>query len=545
MPPVAGAGHDCIVVGGGTAGSIVAARLSEDPTRRVLLLEAGPDYPDELPPALRDVNVAVLAGHNWELDAVVREDARPVLSEAQKRVARVFDVASSRVGSARLAVPGAERPGARMPYPLGKVVGGGSAVNAGLALHARPEDYSRWRDEGSPEWDWERVRPYVQRVMAADAEKAALPVVTASPHELTRSQRAFREACRASGWPDVDLRDGSHAGVGAVPKCTVDGRRVSTAALYLAPARKRPNLTIMAGCVVDRLVLARGSDGWSATAVDAIVAGRRCRLSAGHVILSAGAINSPAILMRSGIGAAGDLARAGAVPVLDAPGVGRNLQDHPAVCVWAVPGEGTCAPGEPTHQVMLQQRSTGSPSLCDLQLFMVSGVPTRAVPRLYDALGVERALGVSVTVATPVSRGRVDLVDVDPLVAPRICVNCLQDAADVARMTAGVRLAYGLLTSRELAADVTRIAMWGRRAVESDALAGRLCRTAVRAAWHPVGTLRMGASTDRAAVVDSRGRLYGVRNVTVADASIMPHIPSVPTNLTCMVIGERIAGALS
>ena len=531
---------DEIVVGGGTAGAVIAARLSEDRERRVLLLEAGPDYPDAVPRELLDPSFAVMSGHNWNIHAIVRDSGLSGTGR-RDRISKVFERAVDYLSADEKLEPRAADQTTTVAYPLGKVIGGGSAINGCLALHARPEDYAIWSAVGGDHWSWERVRPYISRIASADENKPALPVETPAPEDITSCQRAFLNTCCESGSRPVDLSQGTLAGVGAIPKCVNQGRRVSTSTLYLAAARGRTNLTIRSNCLVERLTLQNGNGSPAATGVEAIIDGVRCRFSGGHITLSAGAINSPAILLRSGIGSAGELARSNIKPFLNLPGVGKNLQDHCSVSIWATPRAGSCLAGEPVHQMMLQQRSRTAEPLCDIQLYMLSAVRTCDLPGLRQLADSDLAMGVSAVLATPRSKGRVEIIDADATRNPRVYLNFLQDNEDLRRMMMGVRSAWRLLCREPLNLHSDRFLLWTQSIVDSDMLLEKLIRATVRTTWHPVGTLRMGKEGDSMAVVDAYGRLYGCRNVMVADASLMPVIPSVPLNLTCMLIGERIA----
>jgi choline dehydrogenase len=536
---------DYIVVGGGTAGAVVAARMSEERDTQVLLLEAGPDHPNNIPPELLNASSPVTSGYNWHMDAIVC-DGKPVQPTGQQaRIDRAFEVAASFLSPGEsFRQPSKSGTATPFRYPLAKVMGGGSAINGCLALHARPEDYAVWAASGNNHWNWDGVRPYINRIANEESEKPAFSIQPARIEELTRCQRAFFDACQEMGHSQVDLTEGTEPGVGAIPMSSREGRRVSTSALYLATARNRPNLTIYPNCLVDRLLLQNGNGDLTATGIEAVVDGQRCRFSGGHIIVSAGAINSPTILLRSGIGAAEEVERVNVRPLLNLAGVGKNLQDHPAVSIWAIPKEGSCLAGETIHQLLLQQKSSVSKSICDVQLFMLSAVPVQELPGLHHFIGTGLAMGVSTVVATPRSRGSVGIVEADPLASPRIHLNCLYEPNDLRSMMEGVRSAWRILRREPLAGHTAGFVLWDEKIVDSDVLLERLIRTTVRTVWHPAGTLRMGKQKDRMSVVDQRGKLQGCRNVTVADASIMPAIPSVPTALTCMVIGERIAAHL-
>ena len=216
---------DNIVIGGGTAGSIIAARLSEDPGRRVLLLEAGPDYPDILPPELLDTSSAVTRGHNWDTQAFVQADPEPVTRQ-QKRIAKVFER-----GASYLSIPTQISPtfgaSTTVAYPIAKVVGGGSAINGCLALHAPPEDYAKWADVAGAYWNYEQVTQYIRRIATADDHKPALSIETPPREALTVCQKAFLDSCIGFENRPVDLNRHADPGVGIIPKSVSGGRRIS------------------------------------------------------------------------------------------------------------------------------------------------------------------------------------------------------------------------------------------------------------------------------------------------------------------------------
>jgi choline dehydrogenase len=533
---------DTLVVGGGTAGGIVAARLSEDPARSVLLLEAGSDYPESLGDALCDPSVAVTAGANWDLRAIATEGtaAPPEAAARAARIARVFEIAA-RAGATFEPRPSVDSDGVRFPYPMAKVIGGGSAINAALALAARPEDFAAWATIAGESWSWDHVRPEVERL--ADW----LPIEIPSDRELTAVQRGFLDASVARGFGRIDLAAadaGTTVGVGAIPKNLIAGRRASTATLYLDPARTRLNLAIRAHALVDRLLFERARGPLSELAVvglEAIVAGERVRFFAREVVIAAGAIHSPAILLRSGLGASARVARLGIAPVIDLPGVGENLCEHPVVSLWAAPRAGFCRRGEMVHQVLLQARSSTTAPRADLHLIPLGGLPTERLPPLADIVGADLAIGLSTVVTTPDSRGRVEVESCDPFASPRVRLRLLAESADRERMQRGVRLAWELFTDDRLAAMREAPVVWSQSAIDSERALDHLMLATVRGGWHPVGTLRMGAVSDSMAVVDQAGRVHGVRGLWIADGSILPQVPSVPTNLTCMLVAERVA----
>jgi choline dehydrogenase len=496
--------YDVIVVGAGSAGSVIANRASEDPNRRVLLLEAGPDYP-----LLAETPDDLVDGHH---NSVVRHDWGFAYQPT----------ASGRSG----------------PFPRGRVTGGSSAVNTAIALRGMPEDYDEWAAAGDEEWAWEKVLPAFRR-LERDLDFGSAPfhgdagpitIRRYPPDELTESHRAFLETARRLGYPDCpDANDPEGWGAGPQPMNKLGRLRISTAVGYLAPARIRPNLEIRGDSPTRRLLV----EGGRVVGVEMERGGAVETVRGRLVVLCAGAIQSPAILMRSGIGPRGDLERAGIEVARDVPGVGANLCDHPALSVVCEAKSPELVDQSlPLIQTILRYTAPGSEHRNDLQIELLTWSSRRDDTSTFAVAAVlEYAYG----------RGSVRLDPADPSGKPLIEQRFCEDERDVSRLVDCFKDTLAFCRERPLADLAARIVFPDPARGDLDDVAiAALCRRFAGSGYHPCGTVKMGPASDPGAVVDQHGRLHALDGLVVADASIMPSVPRANTNLTSIMIGEMI-----
>jgi choline dehydrogenase len=524
---------DYIVIGGGSAGCVLANRLSADPNCRVLLLEAGGKG--------RHLSLKIPAG----------------LKSA------IFD---DRFNWKYRASPDASLGGKSLTWSGGKGLGGSSSINGMLFIRGAREDFDQWASLGCEGWDYQSVLPHFRAIETfeggADAFRGgAGPLSVSFPATRFPVVADFIASAKACGHQEnADYNGEAMQGVGLGQATIRKGWRHSTAEAFLTPVRNRKNLEIRTGAQAAR-VLFRDK---RAEAIDYVWEGERRRAHCrGEIVISAGAIASPKLLVHSGIGPGEVIHGLGLQTVHDSPNVGRNLMEHPCVYVsaeieaksfnraalpWNVPwvvsnwllfGKGPAACGTALAQVMA--RSPGHVGAPDLQLLLT--LVTFATHARTGKLVLSREDGLSIAccVMNPRSRGNVLVTSPDPFLPPLIDHGLLADTRDIDQLAKAARTALAILHERPLNSVVSKILLPVHPDAPQDEWHSYLRKSAFRGD-HPSGTCRMGG--DLASVVDSRLRVRGVSGLRVADASVMPVIPSANTNATTIMIGEKASHML-